>query len=469
MTPQLAFLALYFVGLIALGLWIGRLVRGTSEFFVAGRRLSGFLLFATVLAANIGAGSTVGAATLGYTDGLGAWWWNGSAGLGSLLLAFWVGPRIWREAKAHQFLTVGDFLESRYGAAVRAIVGVLMWLVAPFILAAQIIGVASILAAVAGLSRMTGAAAAVVVMLAYFVAGGLLSSTWVNLVQLVVLLAGFLVAAPMAVAAAGGVGVLSTAPQLPAEFTQVWQGSSSIAWLALLAPAFVVSPGLIQKAYGAIDERAIRIGIGANGAALMIFGFLPPLIGMASRVLHPDLEDVNLALPAVLVSDLPAAVGSLALAAVLSAEISSADAVLFMLATSLSQDLYRRFVRPRAADRDVLRVARMAAIAGGTIALLLALWIPTVIAAMKVFYAVLTVVLFVPIVAALHSRRVGRLEALFSIVGGVSVMILIALLTGGRGIGGWEPALLGLVAAALLFGAVAFVHLRVERRPDAAT
>ena len=37
---------------------------------------------------------------------------------------------------------------------------------------------------------------------------------------------------------------------------------------------------------------------------------------------------------------LPPAVGALALAAVFSAEISTADAVLFMLATSGSRDLY---------------------------------------------------------------------------------------------------------------------------------
>ena len=69
---------------------------------MAGRALPALLLFATMLAANIGAGSTVGAASLGYRQGLSAWWWNGSAGIGSLLLAWWIGPRIWREAKRRE-------------------------------------------------------------------------------------------------------------------------------------------------------------------------------------------------------------------------------------------------------------------------------------------------------------------------------------------------------------------------------
>ena len=461
MTLQFAFLALYFVGLVAFGLWIGRRVRGTSDFFVAGRRLPAYLLFATMLAANIGAGSTVGAASLGYEIGLGAWWWNGSAGLGSLVLALWAGPRIWREARRHGFLTLGDFLEQRYGREVRGMVAIVLWVATLVILTAQVIGMAAVLEVVADLSRGAGSLTAVVVMVAYFAAGGLLSSAWVNLVQLAVLLAGFTLAAPLAIGVAGGPDALSSA-HLPPGYTAIWQGQGSFALLALLGPAFIVSPGLIQKVYGAVDERAIRIGVGASAVALMVFGFLPPLLGMAARVLHPDLPGVDAALPTVLAHSLPPAVGSLALAAVFSAEISSADAVLFMLSTSLSQDLYRRFLRPAATDRDVLRIARWTAIAGGAMALLLALAIPTVIHAMRVFYSVLTVVLFVPVVASLFSRRVGRLEGVLAIAGGLSVMTVMALVTGGRGAGGWHPAIFGLLAAAAAFGAGTL--MRVARR-----
>ena len=67
---------------MGIGLWIGRTVRSSTDFFVAGRRLGPSLLFSTMLAANIGAGSTVAAAGLGYANGLSAWWWVGSAGLG---------------------------------------------------------------------------------------------------------------------------------------------------------------------------------------------------------------------------------------------------------------------------------------------------------------------------------------------------------------------------------------------------
>src|SRR3981189_2635047 len=104
----------YSLLLMALGLWIGRRVRGAGDFFVAGRRLGPGLIFATMLAANIGAGSTVGATAPGYTYGISAWWWVGSAAIGSVVLAFWIGPAMRRQAEAHQLRTVGDYLEHRY-------------------------------------------------------------------------------------------------------------------------------------------------------------------------------------------------------------------------------------------------------------------------------------------------------------------------------------------------------------------
>ena len=91
--------------------------------------------------------------------------------------------------------------------------------------------------------------------------------------------------------------------------------------------------------------------------------------------------------------DLPVGIGSLLLAAIFSAEVSAADAVLFMLSTSLSQDLYRRFVNRAADDASVLRVARLAAIAGGTFGVMLAIVLPTIITALSIFYALLGVCL----------------------------------------------------------------------------
>lgn len=447
MNATLAGLLLYVALIAAVGLAAGRRVAGTADFFVAGRALGPGLLFATLLAANIGAGSTVLAAGLGYRDGPAAWWWVGSAGLGTLALAVWIGPRLWRVAKSHSLLTAGDYLEHRYGPSVRAVAAVLLWLGALAILAGQLIAMAWILEVVAGAPRWLGAVVGGVVMTGYFAAGGLFSSAWVNLVQLVVLAAGFLLAAPLATASAGGLSaVLADAGGGAREFLS--SGDSGWTYLLLLAPAFVVSPGILQKTFAARDERALRLGLAACGVALMLFACLPVALGMAARTMAPGLDNPETALPVVLTQGVPAWVGLLGLAAVLSAEISSADAILFMLSTSLSRDLYKRFANPAATDADVLRAARWAAVAGGGAGVVLAVVLPGVQAALTLFYSLLVASLFVPVVGGLFSRRPGSAEALAAT--GAGIVGLLAAQAAG-----WTaPTAWGVALGAAAYGAV---------------
>ena len=468
MNLELVVLVVYSAILIGLGLWIGRRVESSGGFFVANRKLGAVLIFSTVLAANIGAGSTVGAAGLGYRDGLAGWWWVGSAAVGTLILALWIGPRIWRIAAEHGLYTMGDYLELRYGRSVRAAITGLLWLGTPALLAAQLIAMAKILEFVAGAPEWAGVLIGGVVMTAYFTAGGLLTSAWVNMVQLVVLVLGFAVALPWAWGAVGGwEGVVAAAPP-SGDYLDFWQGGrSGWIYLALLGPNFMVSPGLVQKVYGAVDERAIRLGLGAAALALLVFAVVPPLFGMIARVYDPALVDREHALMLVLTAGLPTLLGSVGLAAVFSAEISSADAILFMLSTSLSKDLYKRFLRPDADDGQVLNVARGAALAGGSIGMLLALVLPSIIDALTIFYSLMAVCLFIPVVAGLYARRPGTPEALAASGVGVAALITVELADFADPSPWLNSTFLGIVASALAFGLVFLVRRPSGERTEA--
>jgi SSS family solute:Na+ symporter len=417
-------IVIYSVALIALGAWISRRVRQASDFFVAGRSLGAGLLFSTFLAANIGAGSTVGAAGHAYTDGFASWWWNGSAGVGSLILAFWVGPRIWREAKRLDLLTVGDFLDHHFGPAVRVLAAALIWLGSFAVLGAQIKGAAEVLEVSANVTLLMGAFIASIAATTYFTMGGLLSAAWVNAVQLAVVLVGFLIAAPLAAQATGGLGVVLS------DDSSFWRGTN-VGWptLFLLAPAFFLSPGLIQKAFGARDVKTLQRGVAINGVALMVFACLPMLIGLVARTLHPGLSEPEMALPTVLASNVPPIIGSLALAAVFSAMISSADAVLFMLSTSGARDFYQGLIKPQATDREVLRMARLLAVVGGVIGFLLTFVFESVVSALTMFYSVMVVTLFTPILGGHFLPRAGRWGAVAAMLVGVTTLFVTHLAT----------------------------------------
>ena len=457
MNLHLIILVAYSLGMIALGLIIGRRVTGTSDFFVARRQLGPGLIFSTMLAANIGAGSTVGATSVGYSGGIAAFWWVGAAALGSLGLAFWVGPAMRREAAAHDLRTVGDYLEYRYSPAIRGIVAVLLWVGSIFILAGQLVAIGSILETVAGVPSAIGSAIGGLVITAYFASGGLLSSARVNVVQLAVKLGGFAVALPLAIAAIGGWSAVARVRADDPAYWSFWRyGPPGLVYLATFAPSFMISPGLLQKAFGAKDDRSVRLGVGLNALGLLLYAAVPAILGIVARGRFPDLKSPTDALPTVLVFLLPPLVGAIALAAVFSAEISASDAVLFMLTTSLSQDLYRRFINPRAADRQVLLIARLTAIGVAALGVALAIALGSVVDALRIFYTLLTVSFFVPILAGLYAPHASTLEAGTSIACGIIAAVATQLLTAGRGIAGLTPDVLG-VAAALAGFAVVYV------------
>src|SRR5436190_10146707 len=244
----LLILVAYAVLMIVLGAVVSRRVRGSSDFFVAGRGLGAGLIFSTFLAANIGAGSTVGAAGLGYRDGMSAWWWVGSAGIGSVILAFTVGPKIWRIAKERNLFTVGDYLENRYSRSVRGLIALLLWAGSLSILAGQFIAVAWIFNVVIDVSKPVGCCIAAIVVTTYFTLGGLHATARVNVLQLAVKLTGFFIALFYLLNAAGGFNSFSSSltaslgtEQAASYFGFMGRGgSSAVGYLVILVPSFVI-------------------------------------------------------------------------------------------------------------------------------------------------------------------------------------------------------------------------------------
>nr|MDQ3420671.1 sodium:solute symporter family protein [Acidobacteriota bacterium] len=173
--------------------------------------------------------------------------------------------------------------------------------------------------------------------------------------------------------------------------------------------------------------------------------------GLAARAANLQVESQNMVLPAVLASELPVFLGALALAAVFSAEVSTCDAILFMLSTSLSKDLYKRFVHPAADDRRLLLVARLAAVAGGIGGVIIAIQLETIVQALSIFYSLLGVAFFVPVIGGLYVRRAGPVEALASMAAGIGTLLLFTYGITLSGFGILNANLLALAAAALAY------------------
>lgn len=443
MNAYLLSIVIYALVLIAVGFIVTRRVKGASDFFVAGRKLGPALLFTTLIAPNIGAGSTVGVAGLGYKFGVSAWWWIGASALGSFILAFVVGPAIWRIAKKYNLYTLGDYLDFRYNKSFRGLISLLMAVGSLAIFAGQLMGIAWILGVVAGTDKSTGILLAALVVVLYFGAGGLLSAAFVNIIQIIVKFFGFMLAVPFVLSYVGGLEGLSSKiaqnmanqSNVDSYFSYTGMGLTMIiGYFLMLTPSFFISPGLIGKIYGARDEQTVRFSTALNAFVQLLFAMIPVILGMCAFAVFPNLTDRELALPTILKEVLPFWVSALALAAIFSAEVSAADAILYMITTSFTKDLYKTFINPNISDHSLLTISRVVTVAAGAAGVVIALILPNIITALSIFYSLMAVSLTAPLLFGLFSRRPSSTAAFICAVSGIAVTVLLQFGNAGKGL-----------------------------------
>jgi SSS family solute:Na+ symporter len=347
-------------------------------------------------------------------------------------------------AKEYNLYTLGDYLDYRYNRNFRGFISLMMAIGTLAIFAGQLMGIAWILTAVAGTGKTVGILVGSIVVILYFGAGGLLAATFVNSIQIVVKFVGFLLAVPFALHYIGGWEGLTAligqniADVNKAEAYMSFDGigiTMIIGYFLMLTPSFFISPGLIGKVYGARDVATVRIGTALNALVQFAFAIVPVILGMCAFAAFPNLSQSELALPIVMKEFMPFWASAFALAAIFSAEVSAADAVLYMITTSFTKDLYKTFIKPETSDEELLKMSRIVTVAAGILGISIALLLPNIITALSIFYSLMSVSLTAPLLFGLFSRRPSTKAAFICAIAGVLTTVVLQFGNGGKGIG----------------------------------
>ena len=386
----------YLVLTLVLGIWLSRRNRGEEDYFLAGRRLNGWLAGASMAATTFSIDTPLYVAGLIGSRGLaGNWeWW--SFGLAHVAMAVVFAP-LWRRTGV---LTDAAFTELRYGGPAAA------WLrgIKAFLLALPVncIGIGYAFLALrkvvealglvsgqpiwGGITDTVGLLALVAVLvLAYTVAGGLWAVVVTDLVQLVLALVGALAVAVAALHAAGGMDALLDQleglgrPELLSLVPWSWDGDG-FRWLygsGISVPMFLSyvavqwwsfrrSDGggeFIQRMLATRDEQQARLaGWVFLVVNYLIRSWLWVVVALAALVLLPEQSDWELSYPALAVSLLPPVALGLVVVSLVAAFMSTVSTSVNWGASYLTHDLYQRFIRPQATERELLLVGQLTSV-----------------------------------------------------------------------------------------------------------
>ena len=386
-------LVAYLILTLVLGLWLARRNSGEADYFVAGRRLNGWLAGASMAATTFSIDTPLYVAGLVGSRGLaGNWeWW--SFGLAHVAMAVVFAP-LWRRTGV---LTDAAFTELRYGGTSAA------WLrgIKAFLLALPVncIGIGYAFLAlrkvVEALGIVSGQPAALgitdtlwllivvaVLVVSYTVAGGLWAVVVTDLVQLVLALAGALAVAIAALQASGGMDallgqlaaldrpeLLSLVPWSWDEGGFHWLEGSGIsipmftAYIAVQWWSFRRSDGggeFIQRMLATRDEgQATLAGWVFLVVNYLLRSWLWVVVALAALVLLPAGADLELGYPALAVQLLPPVALGLVVISLVAAFMSTVSTSVNWGASYLTHDLYQRFIRPAANPRELLLVGQL--------------------------------------------------------------------------------------------------------------
>ena len=447
-----------YIGLqILIGVWVSRRVVTEADYMLAGRSLGVGLAATSIFATWFGAEVVIGAASRVYSNGIsGAHAEPFAYAAGILIMGLVFAHKLWR----HGIQTFADFFRVRYSARAERLAAVLLIPGSVLWAAAQIRGFGQIVGSASGLDLETALTIAALAVIVYTVLGGLLADVYTDFIQSIVVVAGLVGLCWIAVAEVGGIAA-GLARIDPSRFQMFPEGQSLLAlaekW-AIPICGSIVAVELISRLLACRTPNIARTSAMLGGAAYLLIALIPVTLGLIGPLLVPGIADPEQLVPEIAKAHLPPILYILFVGALISAVLSTVDSALLAAGTMLSHNLLLR-LRPDAAERTKVRVARASVATLGICAYVLALRTTHISDLVETASAFASAGLFVTLVFGLFTRLGGELSAIAAMLGGALVW-----LAGSSLLNLEAPYLAGILAATIAYVAVAQVETRLPIR-----
>ena len=378
-TVDWAIIVGYLLFSLTVGLLLARRAgRGMEEYFLSGRSLPWWLAGTSMVATSFAADTPLAVTELVRTHGIAGNWFWWSYAIGGMLSVF-LFARFWRRAHV---VTDAELTEIRYsgrGAAIlRGFRGfyfstiknclVMGWVILAMATMVEIL--------FPGVGKVWAVALSCVIALTYAVLSGFWGVMVTDLAQFCLALTGASAAAFFAFREVGGLGGLTEAlgPErvetllrpMPGLGETWLPGSAFLLYLGMLWWCTDNADGggiAVQRISASKSEReAVKGILWFQFAHYGVRTWPWVLVALASLVLFPGMEDHKAAYPRTALLVLPVVWRGILVASILAAFMSTIDTHLNWGASYLVNDIYRRFINPRATERRLVFVSRIATV-----------------------------------------------------------------------------------------------------------
>ncbi|WP_227817484.1 sodium/proline symporter PutP [Nitrogeniibacter aestuarii] len=445
-------LTAYFVAMLGIGFYAYRKSTGNSEEYMLGGRN----LPPAVAALSAGASDMSGWLLLGlpgalYAAGLVQAWIGIGLFIGALINWIVVAPRLREQTQRYDnALTIPEFLANRFptqAVALRMVSALIVVVFFAVYTASGLVAGGKLYLTAFNGSYQMGVWLTLGVVLAYTVVGGFLAVCLTDFVQGCIMMLALIIMPAVVLYAGDGGGFAQAGETLSGlqGFTLSWWSSDMtvIGWVSLMAwgLGYFGQPHIIVRfmAVRSVREVATARNIAMAWMAISLIGAIG--VGLFGRA-YVERNGITLADPEtifILLAEtlFPALVTGFLFAALLAAIMSTVSSQLLVSSSSLAEDFYRLLVNKQASDRTIVNVGRLAVVAVGLVAAIIAGNPDSeVLGLVSNAWAGFGAAFGPLMILSLTWRRMTGLGALAGLVtGAVTVIVWIAL--------GWGSSFLG--------------------------
>jgi sodium/proline symporter len=373
---------------LALGLWQARRTRSQSDFVLGSSKLPGWMLALSERATGESAWLLLGFTGFVYANGLSGVWI--AVGCTAGISTAWIvlAARFRSEAERHNAMTMPEYFAAKFpekAATIRVLSTIIIVFFFVFYVGAQFAGAGKTIFQTFGLDPLWGQLIAAAVILAYATVGGFISVVAVDTLQSILMIITLIVTPViMLILIANEPLSVSEALASSGQGVDSWTGGlagfgagllilNNFAWFFGYLGG---QPQLNARFMGMRDDRNVRIGRNIAVAWTVLAYGGAVLIGIAALTLFGPtaVSDPEMILPHVLTRLFPWWLAAILLAGVVAAMISTAESMLLVAASSISQDVYNGIIKKGTArEATLLLISRVATLVVGALGLVLAL------------------------------------------------------------------------------------------------
>lgn len=445
---KIAFITMFLIYLVAMGILGVKGQKKTTDmksFAVSSGNVNPYIVGITWAATFMSAGTFLGLPGLAYSNGTSLLWYHMGHWFPAILMLALVAKGYRKMAQKSNALTMPDWIGDVYQSKGLRLLIAIICLCNIIPLAAQFVGVGTLMNATLGVPYEMGVLIGVIVVMCYLFLGGTYAHIYTNVVQ------GVLMCIVSVVVVVTGFFLFGNVfTEVPAQLSQIdsnlagtfnpmnpaFAGPIAVSGIFISNACWSLNPQLMNKVQYLKSNRDLKKFILFAGFCLFIGGMVI-VGGLYSRILTPEvLANADDALPVFVSKVYPTIIGAFFNIVLIAATMSTTDGIMVMMASILGNTLYRQtYIQGKLekgekvdldkAEKTALGIAKWSVVLIGVCSLPIAFNRPESLNVLNwVGTGVVMSAVSGPLLVAVTQKKVHRYAAIAAVIVGVAAYLI---------------------------------------------